>query len=249
MPVGRDRGAEAGVVPPHSGGAHADPRGRAAPKIPDEDVSGEVRVVTDQVRGERVEGDVAPVGGDRGVPAIADLFPLRAGGAHADPRGRAGRTVSDEDIGGDVRVAVDQVRGIRLEGDEASVGGDRGIGAVAVPRHAGRAHADTRDRAGLPIPDENVAVAPGSATDQVRRPRFEGNEAPVRGDRGTGAAGVPPGAGGAPADPSRLRGDGPTRGSRRGQDKQDQESESQHPDAGDPSARGRGPHPIGLLVT
>jgi hypothetical protein len=96
-----------------------------------EDVRDEVRVGEDEVRRGAREGDEAAVGGDRGGGAV--LVPLDAEGIDADALGRAGEAVADEDVEGGVRVGRDEVRRGAREGDEAAVGGDRGLaGASAV---------------------------------------------------------------------------------------------------------------------
>ena len=76
----------------------------------DEDVDAMVSVARDQVRGQRREGDEAPVGGDRGKAAV--VICLRPGGADADPGRLAPHSVADEDVIPVVSVALDQVRGV-----------------------------------------------------------------------------------------------------------------------------------------
>jgi hypothetical protein len=102
----------------------ADAARLAALPVPDKDVSGVIGVARDEVRGDRVERNVAAVRADRGVRTGA--VGLGSGGANADRAGRAGLTVMDEDIPRGVGVPRDQ-RGARLEGDVAAVGADGGL--------------------------------------------------------------------------------------------------------------------------
>src|SRR5581483_3565767 len=102
----------------------------------------------------------------------------------------------DEDVVGAVRVAGDEVRRGRVEGDVAAVGRDRGVVPVAVPLLAPRGDAHAA-RLVLPsVVDEDVVGAVRVAGDQVRRVRVKGDVAPVRRDRGVEAVVVPLLAGG-----------------------------------------------------
>jgi hypothetical protein len=82
-------------------GGDADALGRPEQPIADEDVGREVRVLGDEVLGQRDEGDEAPVAADRGRLAV--LVALNAGAAEADELGKARRgqrgcsTGEDED--------------------------------------------------------------------------------------------------------------------------------------------------------
>ena len=67
--VGADRGPVAVAVSLPSRARHAHPRRRALPRLPDEDVPHSVRVAVDEVGGDGVEGNRAPVGADRGLLA------------------------------------------------------------------------------------------------------------------------------------------------------------------------------------
>ena len=59
-----------------------------------------------------VERDEAAVGADRGL--VAAVVGLIAGGVDADPLGRPGLAVMDEDVGCAVGVAGDQVVGVGM---------------------------------------------------------------------------------------------------------------------------------------
>src|SRR5262249_46227475 len=107
--------------------------------IANEGVVSTVRIVPDQIRGVGLEGDEAPVGGDRLAAAAAVC--LVPGGVDTHPLGHARREVVNEGIRAAVGVAADQVRGEGGEGDEAAVGGDPGEVAVAVSLRPGGADA------------------------------------------------------------------------------------------------------------
>src|SRR5581483_6968089 len=68
----------------------------SAQRAVDEDVAGAVHVTRDEVRRQRLEGDVAPVGRDRGVEAVAVPLLAARGDAHAARLVRA--SVVDEDV-------------------------------------------------------------------------------------------------------------------------------------------------------
>src|SRR6185295_18388422 len=94
-------------------------------------------------------------GGDSGERAFG--VSLGSFGADTEERRLGPLSVADEDVDVMVSVALDQVRGGGLEGDEASVGGDRGIkeaGVIAL--RPGGADADPRRLAPLSVADEDV---------------------------------------------------------------------------------------------
>src|SRR5205807_7889011 len=141
-----------------------------------EDVVDRVRVAADEVARSGIEGDEAPVGGDRVHDALA--FGLRAVGVDAYSGGLAGLAVAHEDVRHAIRIARDEVGRIRVEGDEAPVRGDRRAPAVPGALRAVRVDADARGPAGLAIAHEDVPRAVRVAPDEVGRIRVEGHEAP-----------------------------------------------------------------------
>jgi hypothetical protein len=101
-----------------------------------------------------------------------------------------GVAVSQEHVGGAVSVAGHEVRGARVERDEAAGGADGCGRAVAVAFCPGVAEADSRRRAGLGIAHEHVDGAVGVAGDQVGRLRREGDVASVGAERAQPAPGL-----------------------------------------------------------
>src|SRR6266536_2652886 len=162
------------------GAADAHPRRGAALAVADEDVAAVVGVPGDQVRGDRLEGDVAAVGGD--VGAAAELVARVAGAVDADPLEPARGPVADQDMAL-VASIPDQVGGDRLEGDEAAVRADDRNGAVAIAAVPGRVLADAL---GLPrdaIVQEHLEERRGPAGDEVLGAGGEHDEPAVRADR------------------------------------------------------------------
>src|SRR5262249_39087101 len=97
------------------------------PPVADEHVRGAVAVATDEVPRIRNERDESPVRADgRKFTAQRRSSRLPAGAADAHPLSGACPSVADEDVRGAVRIASDQVRGRRLEGDEPAVLADHG---------------------------------------------------------------------------------------------------------------------------
>jgi len=90
----------------------------------DEDVPRPVRVARDEVVGVAPERDDVAVGRDCRIPAL--VVGLVAGRVDADPLGGSRRAIVDEDVGGVVRVALDEIARVALEGDEPPVRGDGG---------------------------------------------------------------------------------------------------------------------------
>src|SRR5439155_18192440 len=93
--VGADRGSEAPEVSLVAGAVHAHAFGSTGLPVVDEHVLlTPVGVPGHEVGGQRVEGDEAAVGADRGPGAIA--VPLVPGAVHAHALGGAGLPVVDE---------------------------------------------------------------------------------------------------------------------------------------------------------
>src|SRR6266516_4102455 len=174
------------------GAADAHPRRGAALAVADEDVAAVVGVPGDQVRGDRLEGDVAAVGGD--VGAAAELVARVAGAVDADPLEPARGPVADQDMAL-VASIPDQVGGDRLEGDEAAVRADDRNGAVAIAAVPGRVLADAL---GLPrdaIVQEHLEERRGRAGDEVLGAGGEHDEPAVGAESGQEAGTVPAHAG------------------------------------------------------
>ena len=161
----------------------ADALRAAGAAVADEHVGELVRVSPDEVRRRGLERDIAAVGAERRLSALApDLAPgLDAAARDAHPRGLAGGEVADEDVHLAIRVAGDEVRGGGLEGHVAAARADRGRAAGAV-RLAVRADADPLGHAARAVVQEDVGDAVGVAGDEVRRVRLEDDVAPVRAD-------------------------------------------------------------------
>ena len=108
----------------------------------------------------------------------------------------------DEDVGGAVGVFGDQVRRLRVEGDEAAVGADAGAkGFTVALAPPGNDETDPGGAAVLLVVDKDVLDAVGVVVDQVEGAGGEGDEAAVGADvrlRGVEAA---RGAVGGDADP------------------------------------------------
>src|SRR5439155_9846572 len=119
-----------------------------------EDVRGEVLVEGDQVVGEGREGDDASVRVQSGLAARRISF--CAVGAHADTGRRAAGAVVGEDVALPVRVTGDEIRGIRLVGDDVAVGADRRRGAARVRLCSPERNADPGRRVGYAVADEDV---------------------------------------------------------------------------------------------
>ena len=133
---------------------------RGAQRAADEGVGRVKAVARDQARGQRREGDETPVvGGDRGERAFG--VPLLSFGTDAEERRPAPLSVVQEDVDGLVSVALDQVWGGGLEGDEASVVRDRGNAAVEATVRVGLP--DPRRHAPLSVADEDVFGGPFSS--------------------------------------------------------------------------------------
>src|SRR5262249_8435605 len=138
--------------------------------------------------------DVAAVGGDRGVPAV--VVPLRPRRVDARALGRAALPVADEDVVPPVGVPGHEVRGRALEGDAATVGGDRDAlraarvvgAAVAAPLRPGRADARALGRAELTVADEDIPESVRVAGHEVAGEAGERDVAAVGGDRGIPAS-------------------------------------------------------------
>src|SRR5690606_37328747 len=115
-------GGEAGVaVGLTAGRAHADAAGFTGHAVVDEHVLHAVGVAGHEVRGAAVEGNESAVAGNgRGEAAAVGL---NAAHAQADPRGRAGVHVAQEDVGHAVGVAGHEVAGVALEDQPAAVAG------------------------------------------------------------------------------------------------------------------------------
>ena len=138
-------------------GGHAHPLGGPCLPVMDESVSVAVRVTGDEAGGIRVERHVASVGSDGGSIAISGH--LAAAGGHAHPLGDPGLPVVDKDVAVTVRVAGDEVGGVRVERHIASVGTDGRIVTVATGRLAAvRGHAHPLGGPGLRVVDESVGL-------------------------------------------------------------------------------------------
>ena len=134
-----------------------------------EDVRDAVGVAGDEVRGDALERDVAAVGGDRGIEAVAVARRAARAGALALGLPRpASRTKTSEVA---VRVARDEVRARRSS--KATKRPSAEIDAVAGWRRSpcapARVEAHALGRAGLAVADEDVASAVRVAGDEVRR--------------------------------------------------------------------------------
>jgi hypothetical protein len=98
-----------------------------------------VAVAGIEVRSGGLEGDEAPISGDRRVRGSVVPFGASGAAGAADERGRHRLQVTHENIVGRVAVAGINVRSGGLEGDEASVGRNRWIKGVGVRLGAGSA--------------------------------------------------------------------------------------------------------------
>jgi hypothetical protein len=107
----------------------------------------------------------------------------------------------NEDVGGPVGVAGNQIVGIRVKRDEAAIGADRGIEAEVVALIAGGVDADPLGRPSLAVMNEDIGLAVGVAGNQVVGIRVKRDEAAIGADRGTVAGEVALIAGGVDADP------------------------------------------------
>ena len=161
-------GLAAPAVDAHPGGL---------PRLPvmDEDVRHPIGVAVHQVGGERLEGHVSAPAVYAATGAASVGLAAPAVGAH--PSGFPGLPVVDKDIGGFVAVAVHQVGGKGLEGDEASAATEAGnpAGAVALDSAVGKADPGGPPR--LPVVDEDVQRSVGVAVHQVGGEGLESDEA------------------------------------------------------------------------
>ena len=136
-----------------------------------------------EVRRAGEERDHPAVRRDRRIEAVG--VALRAVRGDAHPPGRPGRAVADEHVDEAVGIARDEVGGVRAEGDEPAVPGDRGRRALeavlALPAAGPQRHALRRPR--LRVADERVTATVRVPGDEVRRVRDERREAAVRGRR------------------------------------------------------------------
>src|SRR4051812_37210054 len=103
-PVRRECRLAAALVALPSVRPDADPLGRARLAVADENVApagfagGAVGVARDQVGGERLEGDEAPVRRDRHTGVAAGAFTLEPVGPETDALHRGELLVADEDV-------------------------------------------------------------------------------------------------------------------------------------------------------
>ena len=127
----------------------------------------------------RPERHVSPVGTDRRLGAGAGAAEGFGGGADA---------VAHEHVRRAVRVAGNEVRGVRSERDVTSVGADRGLEAECVGLCSGGRDADALRRRAHTVADEDVADAVRVAGDEVVRSGAESDVASAGADRrGTAA--------------------------------------------------------------
>ena len=179
--VGRHEHRRRGRPPDRlrAGGGSANPRDRAGYQVLAEHVGRAIRVAGDEVRGRRREHEVAAVGAEPRAGRVRVGLPAERVGAGPDHS--AGGEVLDEHVGDAVRVAGDEVRRRRREGDVPPVRADgeraRGPGVGLGP--AGR-HARPPDDAGLPVEAEHVGDAVRVAGRKVRGGADEGDEPAVR---------------------------------------------------------------------
>ena len=159
--------------------AYAGRRARLA--LAHEDVRGEVLVEGDQVVGEGREGDDASVRVQSRLAARRISF--CAVGAHAGTGRRAAGAVVDEDVALPVRVTGDEIRGVRLVGDDVAVGADRRRGAARIGLGSPERDADPGRRVGDAVADEDVVGVVRVARDEVRRARREDDVPAVAADR------------------------------------------------------------------
>src|SRR5207237_10774116 len=89
-----------------------------------ERVRDSVRVVRDEVRRARREGEVAVVGAEDNGGRSAPVGALLSAVAEAGQDGVAGREIADEDVGDLVHIARDDVGGQRGKRDVAAIGAD-----------------------------------------------------------------------------------------------------------------------------
>ena len=183
VPVPVQIGRERPVVALRPVRSVADAHGCPRRAVVHEDVLREVGVGLDEVVGEGAEGDAVAVAADRRMRTVA--VALRAVARDAVTLDRAGQAVVHENVDGAVRVALDEVRGLGVEGDVAAVGADRRPAhpvqkaAVAVRLRAAAADADALSRPGQPVADKDVGDAVRVARDEVVGKRDEGDEAAV----------------------------------------------------------------------
>lgn len=149
-----------------------------------EDVGRKVAVVSDEVRGSRLEGHETAIGADR--RGAAEAVRLAAGAVDTCAPGRAGQPVADEHVSRSVGVAGDEVGGVGVERHEAAIAADRHIRVVAA--ELGRLGFGTVDVHPLghpekPIPHKDIVGSIGVAGRQVRGRGEEGNETSVAADR------------------------------------------------------------------
>ena len=156
-----------------------------------EHVGGEVGVAGHQVRRRAGEGDVAPVGRDRGCIAGPGRR-LAAVACHAHAFHRAAGTRPDEHVTAVVGVAWDEVGCGRGEADRSAIGTDPGCrpaAGVGGLDAAGR-DADAGRLSGGEVALEHVGDAVGVAGHQVAGQRGEDDEAPVGADAGVGRGAI-----------------------------------------------------------
>ncbi len=200
--VGGDRRKAAERVALHFSGTDADALRRADLAVVDEDVVHPVRVPGHEVGGCALEGDVAAVGGDR-RRRVAALVRRRSRGVDADALGRAGLAVVHEHVPHAVRVPGHEVASGAQEGHVAAIGGDRGIEAHVVRLRSAGVDADTLDRAGLTVADEDVQDPVRVPGHEIARRTFERHAPAVGGNRRGLAVPVTLHPGGVDADAAR----------------------------------------------
>ena len=112
-----------------------------------------------------LEGHEPTVGADGG--RAASLVRLAAITCDAHPHGLARVAVVHEDVPLPVRVTVNEIGSLRLEGYEATVAADGRFATVGIGFRAVAGHAHPPRLAGLPVPDEDVLNVVGVSGDEV----------------------------------------------------------------------------------
>ncbi len=149
--------------------------------VEEEDVAHGVRVERDQVGRPTHEEDVTRSAGER--RSERGSVTLDAAGTIAHALDRAGHSIAHEHVERAVHVARHEVRGRRVERDEAPIVGEDGVRARRVALDAAGTEVHALDRVGAQVGDEDVCDAVRVARDEVRRGGDEDDVATIGRDR------------------------------------------------------------------
>lgn len=187
--IGGDGGLHTHIPAVGAVRGHRDSDGGCGLPVVDEDVGATVGITAHQVSSVGSEGDISAIGRDR--RGVARRVSLGSRHPYRDPGGDTGLPVVNEDVPISVRATAHQVGCFGLEGNVATISGDRRFSADTIPLGSSRPHRDAGGDSGLPVIDEDVIVAIRVAGHEVTGEGSEGNVSTIAGERGLRAHTIP----------------------------------------------------------